>query len=86
MFNFFDEIKSKCKCAKDAIFPYKIIQLGNQIVHFVGNNKLMTFTSTEIVFKTNNDIIMVVGDNLYIKDIQQDCLTIMGKIQKIERV
>ena len=86
MFNFFDEIKDRCSELKDRTSPYKIVEMGDFLVYFEGENKLMTLTSSEIVFKSKKDIISVCGENLKIKDIHNDNLTIVGKIQKIERL
>ena len=86
MFNFFNELKDKCYELKGKITPYKLIEMGDFLVYFEGENKLITLSADEIVFKSKSDIISVVGKDLKIKSIQEDNITIIGKIKKIERL
>ena len=86
MFNFFDEIKDKCHDMQNKVMPYKIILVGDYLLYFEGKNKLITLGSSEVVFKAKDNIISVLGDELKIKEIQTDTLTIIGKIKSIESV
>ena len=51
MFNFFSEIKSKCKELSGKITPYQIVLVGDYLMYVDGNVGLMTLADENIVFK-----------------------------------
>ena len=86
MFNFFSEIKEKCGNLADKVVPYKMVVLGGNSIYVEGNITLMTFAETSIVFKVPNNIIIVSGKCLQIKEITQNTLVICGSIVSWEKV
>ena len=85
MFNFFSELKEKCKELKQKATPYQIVMVGDYILYVDGNLSLMTLTKDNIVFKVEDGVVIVSGKNLTLKDISSNAMTIIGKITSWER-
>lgn len=86
MFNFFSELKEKCENLKDKISPYQIVMVGDFLFYLEGDLTLMTLTKENIVIKVKNGVIIITGENLSIKDLTSNTITILGKICMWERV
>lgn len=86
MFNFFDELKKKYKVVCEKLIPYQIVMMGNYLLYYEGVAQIMTLTTNAIVFKVKDGVITVKGEELEIKDITSNTLTIIGKILSVERV
>lgn len=84
MFNFFDEIKNKCKNVQEKIAPYQCVLIGSYLLYVEGFSALMTYTEKTIVFKVKGGIITVCGDNLSLKELSLNTITIQGKIVHLE--
>lgn len=84
MFNFFDEIKNKCKNAQAKIAPYQCVLIGNFLLYVEGFSSLMTYTEQTIVFKVKGGVITVYGENLSLKELSPNTITIQGKIINLE--
>ena len=80
MFNFFSELKNKCKELSNKINPYQIVMVGSHLMYVEGKITLMTVDLQNMVFKVNEDIITVKGKSLGLKDITENTLTIVSKI------
>ena len=86
MFNFFNEIKSKCKGVQDVVLPYQSVMLGNFLLYVEGFSSLITYTKETIVFKVKSGVITVVGKDLQIKEMSPSIITITGEISQVEYI
>ena len=86
MFNFFHELKSKCKEFQNRLSPYQVIMVGDYILYVEGKINLMTLSEETIVFKVTDGVIIVNGKKLALKDISENTITITGKICGWEKV
>lgn len=86
MFNFFDELKAKYDKCINKISPYQMVMMGDFLLYFEGELTIMTLTTESIVFKVKGGVCTVSGKGLQIKDITSNTLTIIGKIETVERV
>ncbi len=86
MFNFFLELKSKYQCIKNKVCPYKVVALGNYLVYIEGKLSVMLFEKENIVIRVLDGVITVRGDQLEIKDITENSISIVGKICSWEHV
>ena len=86
MFNFFSEIRSKCKDVVSKVTTYQIVFVGDGLMYVDGRVVLMTLATENIVFKVDDGVITVSGKNLNIKEISESSLTITGKICSWEKI
>lgn len=86
MFNFFNELKSKIGQISNKISPYRLMEIGNYALYFEGDNCLFHLSDEEIVFKVLGGVITVKGENLLLKEISNDTVIIVGKINEIIRM
>lgn len=84
MFNFFNEIKSKCKDMKDVVMPHQSVMLGNFLLYYEGFTSLITYTKQTIVFKVKGGVITINGKDLQIKEMSPSTITIIGTISQVE--
>ena len=86
MFNFFSEIKNKFKETMSKTSPYQIVTMGDFLMYVEGAINLMTLSKENIVFKVNGGVIVVSGENLSLKEITTNTLSIVGKIYRWEKI
>lgn len=60
--------------------------LGDYLLYVEGFASIITLSSEAVVFKVKTGVISVFGDNLSIKEITPNTITICGKIKQVERV
>lgn len=86
MFNFFDSLKQKYQIIQSKISPEQSVMLGDYLLYVEGFASIITLSSEAVVFKVKTGVISVFGDNLSIKEITPNTITICGKIKQVERV
>lgn len=86
MFNFFDSLKQKYQIIQSKISPEQCVMLGDYLLYVEGFASIVTLSSEAVVFKVKSGVISVFGDNLSIKEITPNTITICGKIKQVERV
>ena len=85
MTNFFDEIGKILNLpAGEIANGFKVIMLNNAC-YIEGHRGIKTFADNEICFKIKGGQILVNGDNLSIKNLDQNTAIISGNIVKVER-
>ena len=86
MFNFFDELKTRYNNCIQKINPYQIVMMGDFLLYFEGELTLMTLTTENVVLKVKDGVITISGKKLQLKDISSNTITIVGKIEQLERI
>ena len=86
MFNFFDSLKQKYKLLTDKISPEQCVMLGDYLLYVEGYAGIITLSKEVIVFRIKSGVMSVFGDELSIKEISPNTITICGKIKQVERI
>ena len=83
MFNFFDEIKA-CVKNLDIKNKYNIVNISSRIVYIEGHKGLIKLSKEEVILTLKHGSIKVVGKDLILQELYDDCVKISGKIEKTE--
>ena len=83
MFNLFDSLKKENSLLKKDI-NFNIVFAGNNLLYAEGHKGLFKLEKEIVVFKVKNGVVTVKGENLFLKDLKKDTLTIKGKINSVE--
>ena len=86
MFNFFDSLKQKYKVLTDKISPEQCVMLGDYLLYVEGFTGIVSLADTAVVFRVKSGVVSVFGENLSIKEISPNTITICGTIKQVERV
>ena len=62
---------------------FKIITKDNYL-NIINYKEIVDFSSNQIIIKTNNKIIKIIGDNLIVSKMQDSEALITGNINKVE--
>ena len=83
MFNFFDEIKQGIKNVK-AINEYNIVNVSGRIVYVEGHKGLALLSPQKMNLRLKKGYVSIVGNELVLRELYDQCIKITGKIEKIE--
>ena len=86
MFNFFNSLKQKYKVLTDKISPEQCVMLGDYLLYVEGFTGIVTLSQEAVVFRVKSGVMSVFGNNLSIKEISPNTITVCGKIKQVERV
>lgn len=86
MFNFFDSLKQKYKILQDKISPEQCVMLGDYLLYMEGFSGIITLSQDSVVFRVKSGVVSVFGENLSIKEMSPNTITVCGKIKQVERV
>lgn len=84
IFNFFSELKSKCKLPENLTTPYNIVSIGGQVVYVEGHKGLITLSSEKISCNLKHGVLQITGQNMFVKEMTPNTLLVQGKIYKFE--
>jgi len=84
MFNFFNEIKAKCASLKDKN-SYQLVLISNSCLYIEGFVCVSFFSNECIVLKVREGALKIEGQELYIKEMADGTIMIVGNINKVER-
>ena len=85
IFNFFEELKSKCHWPKNLQDDYNIVNIGGKIVYVEGQKGLLGLSSNTISLKlSGSKTVEIKGENMHIVELTHSTITITGKIYKVE--
>ena len=62
---------------------FKVIIKDNYL-NIINYKEIVDFSSNQIIIKTNNKIIKIIGDNLIVSKMQDNEVLITGNINKVE--
>ena len=83
MFNFFSEIKKELKL-QDFEGGYNIVNLNGKAIYIEGQKGLISLSDAQIMVKVKEKIISVIGNDLKLKEITKETISIIGEITKTE--
>lgn len=86
MFNFFGELKNKCKILENKINGYQCVMIDDSMLYVEGFRGILTFSEDCISFRVFRGVITVEGKGLMVKEMSQSTITIIGKILRYEKV
>lgn len=81
--SFIDEIYSLIGGENNFLPAFKATIFGGEFVYFESVKKILSFSSTSILFATNKKIIEILGENLRIKKYCFGDMIICGKISSM---
>lgn len=84
MFNFFDEIKNKCKKLTNNEINFNLINISGQILYVEGHKGLTVISQELMSFKIKNGRVVVEGENLILTELTENTMILQGKIKKTE--
>ena len=84
MFNFINEISELSGLPiNEAAGGYKYINLGGRSVYVQNYKDVLSFSNEEIVLKLKDGELKIVGEDLNIKDLNLNSITIKGNILSV---
>ena len=60
------------------------IIIKNNYINIINYKEIVDFTSNQIIIKTDNKLIKIIGDNLVVSRMQDNEALITGNINKVE--
>lgn len=85
MFNFFDEIKKGiANVEPDLLNSYNIVNISGKILYVEGHKGLTTLSKELVAFKVKRGRIVVEGKNMYLNELTENTMKIVGEIVKVE--
>ena len=86
MINLVNELLSQISLSTENI-GFRYLNLGGKVLYLIGFKSVLKFSSSDITFKIdNNTIISVIGENLYIKEMDTTSAMICGSIKSVGAV
>ena len=67
-----------------AIDDYRYYNLGGKAVYVENFKRINTFSNSEIILKLKKGMIKILGENLYIKELNKNSLLVWGTIKGVE--
>jgi sporulation protein YqfC len=83
VFNFFNEIKEGIKNI-NVTNEYNIVNVSGRLVYIEGHKGLLILSKEKMNLKLKKGYISVLGHDLVLSELYDQCIKISGKIQKIE--
>ena len=84
MINLVNELLSQISLTSENI-GFRYLNLGGRVLYLIGFKSVIKFSGTVITFKIDNTtIISVIGENLYIKEMDTNSAMICGWIKSVE--
>lgn len=85
IFNFFQELKTKCCWPKNGAQEYSIINISGKIVYVEGQKGLLVLSSDMVVLKlSGSKKLEIKGANLLVRELTSSTIILEGKIYKTE--
>ncbi len=85
MFDFFEDIAKKTGLPFNILNNgFRVINFCNQSVYIEGFKNIISFENSEISIKLSRGIVKVTGENLKIKEMNLEDITIVGNIFSTE--
>ena len=60
--------------------------LGDYLLYMEGFSGIITLSQDSVVFRVKSGVVSVFGENLSIKEMSPNTITVCGKIKQVERV
>lgn len=86
MFNFFESLKKEFKLSKEHFGKFNLVLISNNFLYLEGHKGLLKLSEENITFKVKNGVVVILGENLAIKELTQQTAAITGKIVNFEVV
>ncbi len=85
MFSFFSEVAEMSGLPLEILTNgFRVINFSNKAVYIENFKSILQFQTTEIGLKMKKGMMKVLGQDLVIKNLNENTVLVVGKIEKVE--
>lgn len=82
--SFIEDVSNICGIPYDDIFSNLVVNMvSNKCVTVTNFISILSYDNTKVLFKLKDNVLIVSGEALYIKDIESSSVVVSGKIDSI---
>lgn len=84
MFHFFESLKKEFKLSKEHFGKFHLVLVSRNFLYLEGHKGLLKLSQENITFKVKSGVVVILGQNLMIKELTPTTAAITGKIVNFE--
>lgn len=84
MFTFFDSLKKEFSVPK--VGNFQVVLIGQQFLYIEGHKGIFKMSHDNMTFKVKNGLLVVMGENLVLKELTKSTVAVSGTIKHFEVV
>ena len=86
MFHFFESLKKEFGLPKELFGHFNVVLVSNNFLYIEGHKGILKLSQENMTFKVKNGVLVVLGKNMQMKELTQNTVSIIGKIDSFEVV
>ena len=84
MFNFFDSLKNENLFIPDGINSFNVVFVDGKLLYIEGHKGILKLQNDIIVLKVRKAVLTIKGQDMFLKDLKKDSVTIKGNILSVD--
>lgn len=84
MFSFFESLKKEFNLPKQMLGVFQVVMISQEFMYIEGHKGILKMSEDNMTFRVKNGVLVVLGQNLILKELTSTTVAIMGKIKQFE--